>query len=202
MKAVKKKTKPIPPPEPDFDEVEEIDAAPPVVDEVESAEASVKESDVNELQRVLAEVEYRLENIKGSVEVEIDKRVNDAINRVGEYLAAAEMRMFSRMSEFFMQNPLWEIHKLTKANTGAGNFYNPYKEYQRLISQGWKWMGRHFDPEKMESYDLFIRQKKLPEYKEQVVKLYKEFLEPKPVPVSATRPTGVKLKVSTTTTKK
>lgn len=191
MKIAKKRKKPEPEPVPEK-----------FIDEVQSVEDMIQEASVTDLQKDLAEAEWRLDNLAAVVESEVEARVQKFMSAMGGYLAAAELRMFSRMSEFFMQNPLWEIHKLTKALTGAGDFYNPYAEYKRLTNAGWKFMGRHFDPNKMEAYDLFVRQKELPQYLEKIKDYYKEFQDRQnPVTLSAKRPTGVKSKATITNKK-
>jgi hypothetical protein len=75
------------------------------------------------------------------------------------------------------QGPMWEVLKVTKNDVGAGPFYSPADHFIKLTKQGWKWVGNYFDEESKERYELFLREKNLPQRYEDMLRLYKEFKE-------------------------
>lgn len=168
---------------------------PPVVEEVDSAVDSQFVSDVEEAQRAVAELEFRIHNLDKLVEEEVTRRVETFAANMNAYLARAEMEIFSRLVEFFQQCPGWEIKKVTKASESATGFYNPHEAFSRLTRQGWKWMGRHFDPERKEQYELFVRQQNLPRYEQDLVEFYRRFQAGQPLStISRPKKAGLKLK--------
>lgn len=146
------------------------------VEEVESAENVQKESDLGELQRVVAECEVRIATINEQVDDEVKRRVDKFMTGIAVELDAREQAICSRIVEFFHQAPFWEVMKVSKStHGGSSGFHNPYLLYKKFTAQGWRWIGQYFDEQAMERYDLFLRPKNLPGYFDRVEEFFAKF---------------------------
>lgn len=150
-------------------------AEAPQIDDVGDLEEEMKEIELADLQRTLAATEARLENLNIELEERVKEKVNEALKSVGPFLVAAEFRIAEKLIQFFMQSPEWEMMKVTRADVGAGPFYNPADTFRSMLAKGWKWMGSHFDEDKKERYELFFRQKNMPKTLLAMMDLYKDF---------------------------
>lgn len=149
-------------------------------EEVESAEESQREIDVNDLQRVLAECEVRIATINEQIDLEVKRRVTNFMASIHDELRAYELSTVSRIAEFFQQSSLWEVERINKTKQQPGEqFYNPHELFRRKCAQGWRWVGQFFDEKQMERYDLFIRPKDLPKHLGDLEKMYLDFRDAK-----------------------
>jgi hypothetical protein len=151
-------------------------APAPSVEEVDSAETSQKETDVTDLQRTIAECEFRIKTLDLEIDREVGKRVALFMQTIEHELAKREMAICSQLIEFFYHAPFWEMERVTKRDMQPGeSFYNPHELFRRRLAQGWRWVGQFFDEKSGDRYDLFLRPKNLPGYYDKIEEFYSKF---------------------------